>query len=55
MEWRKSSRCAGNGACVEVTNLAGIAFVRDSRKSDSPIIVLPRGKWLSFLNTVKKM
>ena len=53
--WTKSSRCAGNGACVEVaTNLpGGRVGVRDSKNLTSKeVLVFPRGAWVGFLSDV---
>ena len=38
--WKKSSRSAGQGECVEVaTNLTGIVAVRDSKDKEGPALV----------------
>lgn len=55
MRWQKASHCGASNTCVEVANFAGSAFLRDSRQSDSPIIVLSRSDWTSFLRKVKEI
>lgn len=53
--WTKSSRCAGNGSCVEVaTNLPGEGVgVRDSKDPASEeVLVFPRGAWEGFLSDI---
>ena len=51
--WTKSSRCAGNGACVEVaTNLpGGRVGVRDSKNLPSgEVLTFSRDAWEGFLS-----
>lgn len=54
--WRKSSYSDGGANnCVEVAdNWPGVVPVRDSKRSDSPVLVFRSGSWASFLTYVKK-
>lgn len=53
--WRRSSRCGGAGACVEVADLGarGMA-VRDGKVPEtSPVLFFSDEEWRSFLSGVK--
>lgn len=53
--WAKSSRCAGNGSCVEVaTNLPGERVgVRDGKDlASEEFLIFPRGAWEGFLSDI---
>ncbi|OUC80486.1 DUF397 domain-containing protein [Streptomyces swartbergensis] len=54
--WRKSSYSDGGGTnCLEVADgHPGIVPVRDSKKSDGPVLVFRSGSWASFLTYVTK-
>jgi hypothetical protein len=48
-EFVKSSYSSGNGECVEVArNVPRTVAVRDSKRSDSPVIVLGPAAWDAF-------
>jgi hypothetical protein len=54
--WTTSSYSNNGGACVEVaTNLAaphGIVPVRDSKRTDGPVLTLPATAFSAFVNGV---
>jgi Domain of unknown function (DUF397) len=54
-QWKKSSRSAQNGQCVEVAELAGdLIGVRDSKDNlpGCPILTFPGTEWNLFLSGV---
>ena len=47
--WRKSSRSASSGQCVEIAEVPGWVGVRDSKLgTDSPILAFTRAEWKAF-------
>ncbi|MWA03712.1 DUF397 domain-containing protein [Actinomadura sp. LD22] len=53
--WRKSARCAGNGACVEVGSLRGGAVAaRDAYDGDTgPVLRFSAAEWRAFAAAAK--
>lgn len=52
--WFKSSRSAGNGACVEVAFVrAGAVAMRDSKDPQSPVLRFPATSWQRFVADVR--
>jgi Domain of unknown function (DUF397) len=55
--WRKSSRCAGDGAtddCVEVAALGNDRIaVRDSKQLDGAVVFLTRAELAAWISDVK--
>ncbi|MGW0862595.1 DUF397 domain-containing protein [Streptomyces sp. NPDC002611] len=54
-EWRKSSYSDGGASnCLEVADgHPGIVPVRDSKRSDGPVLTFASDSWASFLSQVK--
>ncbi len=53
--WETSSRCAGNGSCVEVAQLSmGYVAVRDGMNPEpGKVMIFTREEWRGFLAEVK--
>jgi hypothetical protein len=51
--WFKSSRSAGNGACVEVAFLSGAVAVRDSKHPTGPVLGFEGNAWRNFIEAVR--
>ena len=50
--FRKASRSAGNGACVEVAGRPGVVLVRDS-KDPAVVLTLTPATWSAFLADIR--
>lgn len=54
LTWKVSSRC-NNGSCVAVAALPGDRIaVRDTKRSDSPVLSFSREEWASFIGSIKR-
>ncbi|TDB84317.1 DUF397 domain-containing protein [Actinomadura sp. KC216] len=51
--WRKSTRSAGTGDCVEVADVAEGVAVRDSKDPSGPKLTLTLNAWRGLLRDVK--
>ena len=52
--WRKASKSAQNGGCVEVAaNLPGVTAVRDSKRPEAGAHVVDRAAFAMFLLDVQ--
>jgi hypothetical protein len=51
--WWKSTRSAGNGACVEVAVSGEAVGLRDSKDPTGSVLVFDQATWRVFLSDVK--
>ncbi|GAA2450422.1 hypothetical protein GCM10010191_80430 [Actinomadura vinacea] len=56
ISWRKSSRCAANGTCVEIAAMASARAIaaRDAKHGDaSPVLLFSSREWRAFTDRIK--
>jgi hypothetical protein len=53
LTWRKSSRSAANGHCVEIMELPGGIAVRDSKDPDGPRLRFDADAWNAFVGSLR--
>jgi hypothetical protein len=53
LQWRKSRRSVGNGACVEVAPVNGQIAVRDSMNPGGLKLAYPAQSWQAFIRVIK--
>jgi hypothetical protein len=53
LDWRKSSRSASNGQCVEVAATLDAVAVRDSKDPGGPILQFGTETWREFVGSVR--
>jgi hypothetical protein len=51
--WRKSSRSASTGECVELARTEAVFGVRDSKNANGPALTLAAEQGLAFLGALK--
>lgn len=51
--WRKSTRSANSGACVEVALLPTTSAIRDSKNPAGGALLLPTAAWHNLRATAK--
>ena len=53
LTWRKSTRSAAAGHCVEVARGAAVVLVRDSKDASGPVLEFGAEGWAAFLAGVR--
>lgn len=53
LQFHRSSRCSEGGGCVEVARTSTAAYVRDGKRSDSPVLMYSADAWTRFVAGVK--
>ncbi|MGA5304118.1 DUF397 domain-containing protein [Nucisporomicrobium flavum] len=53
LTWRKSTRSAAAGHCVEVASTASAVFVRDSKDVRGPVLEFGAEGWAEFVTGVR--
>ena len=53
LTWRKSTRSAAAGHCVEIATAAAAVFVRDSKDVAGPVLEFGAEGWADFLGGVR--
>jgi predicted secreted Zn-dependent protease len=53
LTWRKSTRSAAAGHCVEVASVASAVFVRDSKDVSGPVLEFGSEGWTEFIAGVR--
>jgi hypothetical protein len=53
IRWRRSERCTGEAACVEIAFAGDRVLVRNSQVPDGPTATFSRAEWSDFIAGVK--
>ncbi|WP_281369129.1 DUF397 domain-containing protein [Phytohabitans rumicis] len=53
MHWRKSTRSAGNGQCVEIATMSDGIAMRDSKDPEGPILQFRAATWRDFVDSLR--
>ncbi|MFF5258849.1 DUF397 domain-containing protein [Actinomadura viridis] len=57
ISWRKGSRCAANGTCVEIAAMGTVRAIaaRDAKHGDaSPVLLFSVREWRTFTDRIKQ-
>lgn len=54
LAWRKASRSAGNGECVEVATAGGTVAIRDSKNPEGVVLTCSPETFRSFLEATRR-
>lgn len=52
--WFKSTRSAGNGACIEVAFADQLIGVRDSKDPHSSVLEFAPADWTAFVQSIRE-
>ncbi|MEV0646129.1 DUF397 domain-containing protein [Phytomonospora sp. NPDC050363] len=52
--WRKSTRSAQQGNCVEVADLGAGVGIRDTKAREQGHLMVSAGDWAGFVDSLKK-
>ncbi|MDQ7907760.1 DUF397 domain-containing protein [Phytohabitans sp. ZYX-F-186] len=53
VNWRKSTRSAGNGQCVEVAAMSEGIAMRDSKDPEGPVLRFRAATWRDFVGSLR--
>lgn len=55
LHWRRASRCATHGSCVEIAHVpgGGMAIRDGKRENDSPVLLFGQEEWQNFTSAIK--
>ncbi|BCB79754.1 DUF397 domain-containing protein [Phytohabitans flavus] len=51
--WRKSTRSAGNGQCVEIATMPEGIAMRDSKDPEGPVLQFRPAMWRDFVGSLR--
>lgn len=54
LAWRKASRSAGNGECVEVAAAGGTVAIRDSKNPEGVVLTCSPAMFRAFLDATRR-
>jgi Domain of unknown function (DUF397) len=53
LPWRKSTKSAGDGECVEIAHSESFLLIRDSKEPEGPVLPVSIEAWRQFVNRTK--